>query len=212
MLLAVATVATAALAFAVVMGREWGPLARWSSRTFAVTWGGIVLSAAFPFALGVALALLALWALQAHARGRFALLAVLALAASPLAFILLAIVLAAIAIGRRAKPTDLAVPGVTIACAAAAELVLWRLFPDGGRYPFTVWSLLGVLTFCVVGAAITWNVDGARILRWLFVAYLVVCVTVFFVPSAVGANIMRLREVSVPVMVLCLSSCHMSWT
>ena len=34
-LLAVATVATAALAFAVVLGREWGPTARWSSRTFA---------------------------------------------------------------------------------------------------------------------------------------------------------------------------------
>src|SRR5512133_3606275 len=74
-LLAVATVSTAALAFAVVIGREWGPLARWSSRTFAVTWGGIVLSAAFPFALGVALALLALWALQAHGRARFAVLA-----------------------------------------------------------------------------------------------------------------------------------------
>src|SRR5438445_582693 len=67
-LLAVATIAAAALAFAVVIGREWGPTARWSSRTFAVVWAGIVLSAAFPFALGIALALLALWALQARAR------------------------------------------------------------------------------------------------------------------------------------------------
>ena len=56
-LLAVATIATAALAFAVVLGREWGPTARWSSRTFAVVWAGVVLSAAFPFALGIALAL-----------------------------------------------------------------------------------------------------------------------------------------------------------
>jgi hypothetical protein len=61
-LLAVATIATAALAFAVVLGHEFGPAARRSSRTFAVVWAGIVLSAAFPFALGVALALLALWA------------------------------------------------------------------------------------------------------------------------------------------------------
>ena len=52
-LLAVATIATAALAFAVVLGREWGPTARWSSRTFAGVWAGIVLSAAFPFALGI---------------------------------------------------------------------------------------------------------------------------------------------------------------
>src|SRR5438309_332724 len=74
-LLAVATVSTAALAFAVVIGREWGPAVRWSSRTFAVVWAGIVLSAAFPFALGAALALLAIWALQARKNGRFALLA-----------------------------------------------------------------------------------------------------------------------------------------
>ena len=48
-LLAVATIAAASLAFAVVLGREFGPAARWSSRTFAVVWAGIVLSAAFPF-------------------------------------------------------------------------------------------------------------------------------------------------------------------
>jgi hypothetical protein len=45
MLLAVATIALAALAFAVVLGREWGPTARWSSRSFAVVLsieGGLV--------------------------------------------------------------------------------------------------------------------------------------------------------------------------
>src|SRR5436190_10898036 len=99
-LLAVATVATAALAFAVVLGRQWGPTARWSSRTFAVVWAGIVLSAAFPFALGAALALLAMWALQAAKHGRFALLAALTLAASPLAFLLLALLLAGLGIAR----------------------------------------------------------------------------------------------------------------
>ena len=68
-LLAVASVATAALAFGVVAAREWGPAARWSNRSFAVVWAGIVLSGAFPFALGTALALLALWALQAGVGG-----------------------------------------------------------------------------------------------------------------------------------------------
>src|SRR5471030_1527245 len=37
-LLAVATIALAALAFAVVLGREWGSTVRWSSRSFAVVW------------------------------------------------------------------------------------------------------------------------------------------------------------------------------
>src|ERR1700757_310653 len=100
-LLAVATVALAALAFVVVLWHEWGPTARWSSRTFAVVWAGIVLSAAFPFALGFALALLAIWSLQAGARWRFAAFAALTLAASPLAFLLLVVVLAGVALARR---------------------------------------------------------------------------------------------------------------
>ena len=47
--LAVGTVAVAAFGFAVVAGREWGGVARWSSRSFAVVLGGFVISAAFAF-------------------------------------------------------------------------------------------------------------------------------------------------------------------
>src|SRR5438045_1064871 len=140
-LLAVATIATAALAFAVVIGREWGPTARWSSRTFAVVWAGIVLSAAFPFALGIALALLALWAVQARSHWRFALLAGLTLAASPLAFLLLALLLGGIAIERRAEPRRLLLPAAVIGAASAIELLLWRAFPEGGQYPFSLTDL-----------------------------------------------------------------------
>src|SRR5438034_9601541 len=114
-LLAVATVSTAAMAFAVVIGREWGPAVRWSSRTFAVVWAGIVLSAAFPFALGAALALLAIWALQAKKNGRFALLAALTLAASPLAFLLLALLLAGFGIARWRDRSALLAPALLLA-------------------------------------------------------------------------------------------------
>src|ERR687887_2069753 len=92
-ILALASIATAALAFAVILEREWGPSVRASSLSFAVVWAGTALSAAFPFALGAALALLALWALQQGRRGRFSALALLTLAASPLAFVLLAVLL-----------------------------------------------------------------------------------------------------------------------
>ena len=204
-LLAVATVATAALAFAVVIGREWGPTARWSGRTFAVIWAGVVLSAAFPFALGVALALLSLWALQASARGRFACLAILTLAASPLAFALLVVTLAGIGIARRTRLSALIVPGATIVVAAIAEFLLWRLFHGGGRYPFSLWSLMGVTTFCLLGAAITWTVETARVLRWMFLAYLAACLFAYFIPSEVGSNILRLRDAAVPVVVLAVS-------
>ena len=129
-LLAVATVALAALAFAVVLWREWGATTRWSSRTFAVVWAGIVLSAAFPFALGMAFALIAIWALQAGKRWRFAVLAALTLAASPLSFLLLVIVLAGVALARRESVNWVPVAGVL--AVAAFEAVLWRVFPGGG--------------------------------------------------------------------------------
>ena len=137
-LLAVASIATAALAFGVIASREWGPASRWSNRSFAVVWAGIVLSGAFPFALGAALALLALWALQAGRRGRFALLTVLALAASPVAFVLLGVILAGIGLSRAPRRTELALPLTTLALATAVELVLLRLFPAGGRFPFSL--------------------------------------------------------------------------
>src|SRR6185437_11215834 len=164
-LLAVATVALAALAFAVVIWREWGPTTRWSSRTFAVVWAGIVLSAAFPFALGTALALLALWALQANARWRFAGLALLTLAASPVAFLLLVVVLVGVAVGRARIQW---LPLAAIAVAGLVEVVLWRLFPGGGNFPFSLAELAAASVFCLLGLAFTWRLENARILRSVF--------------------------------------------
>src|SRR5919198_1007413 len=132
-LLALLSVSTAAFAFAVVIGREWGSAARWSSRAFALLWAATVLSAAFPFALGAALGLLALWALQQRRRVSFAVLAVLTLAASPLAFLFLVLVLVGLAVTRRPQRSELLLPAVVIACAALGEVVLMRLFPDGGK-------------------------------------------------------------------------------
>jgi hypothetical protein len=201
-LLAVATVALASLAFAVIVWREWGPTTRWSSRSFAIVWAGIVLSAAFPFALGMALALLALWALQASARWRFAGLAVLTLAASPVAFLLLVIVLLGVAIARaRVDWMPLAVVGI----AGGIELVLWRLFPGGGNYPYSFAELSAGIAFCVLGLAFTWRLENARVLRYLFAVYLAAMIVSYVVPSAVGENVARMRYAAIPLAVLILS-------
>ena len=85
------------------------------------------------------------------------------------------------------------------------EAVLWRLFPDGGRYPFSWQELLAACTFCLLGAALTWRVEGARVLRWLFIIYLGACLAAFAIPSSLGENVDRLRYVAVPVAVLSLS-------
>ena len=137
--------------------------ARWSNRSFAVVWAGVVLSGAFPFALGIALALLALWALQAGRRGRFALLTVLVLAASPVAFVLLAVILAGIGLSRAPRGAELALPLATLAVATAVELVLLRLFPAGGRFPFSLPEFAAACVFCGLGILLTWRVrDGRR--------------------------------------------------
>jgi hypothetical protein len=204
-LLAVATVSTAALAFAVVVSREWGPTARWSSRTFAVVWCGIIFSAAFPFALGAALALLAIWALQAHRPWRFAVLAALTLAASPLAFLLLALLLAGFGIARWSDRRALVGPGVTIAVFGVVEAALWRAFPASGKYPFSWQELLAAVVFCVLGFLMAWRVERAGLLRWMFVVYLAACLGAFVIPSAVGENVLRLRYAAIPLAVLTLS-------
>ena len=204
-LLAVASIATAALAFGVVAAREWGPAARWSNRSFAVVWAGVVLSGAFPFALGMALALLALWALQAGRRGRFALLTVLALAASPVAFVLLAIVLAGIGLARSPGRAGLVLPLATVGLATAVELLLLRLFPTGGRFPFSLPEFAAACVFCGFGIVLTWRVRSASMLRWIYVAYLVACTAAFLVPSSLGENVARLRYAAIPIAILTLS-------
>jgi hypothetical protein len=204
-LLAVATVATAALAFASVTWREWGPTARWSSRTFAVVWTGIMLAGAFPFALGVALALLALWALQRRAQLGFAALVLLTLAASPLAFVLLTVIAFGVGFAKRRKVKHLAVPAFALAATGAAELVLWRIFPDNARYPFSVADLVAASAFSLLGAALIWQIERARALRMVLLVYGFACVVAYLVPSALGSNITRLQYVAVPIAVLVAS-------
>jgi len=203
--LAVATVAVAALAFAAVLAREWGPLARWSSRSFAVVWAGIVVSAAFPFALGVALALLALWALQSGHRWRFAVLTLLTLAASPVALVLLAVVLAGIGLARRGSLRQSVVPALALAAAVAVELVLLRLFPGVGHYPFPASEAAAALGFCGVGLAWTWRLESARLLRFVFAAYAVAVAVVYLVPWGLGENVARLRYLALPLALLVLA-------
>jgi hypothetical protein len=200
-LLAVATVAAAALAFTLLVWREWGPAARLSSRSFAVLWTGIVLSAAFPFALAMAFALLALAALQREHRGRFALAAALCLAASPLAFALLAVLMGGLAVARRSL-RDVRVPVAVVLAGGLAEVALYRLFADTGRFPFSVWELIPALIFCGLGLIATWDVPAARPLHGLFWIYLLACLVAFAIPSSVGSNIERIRYAALPIALL----------
>ena len=203
--LAVVSTSLAATAFAVLVCREWGSSARASSRAFAAVWPAIVLAAAFPFALGAALAMLAVSALQQNRTRAFAILTVLALASSPLAFLILAVVLLGMAIGRRPTRARLVGPAVVVAGAGAAQLVVMRLFPSSGVFPFTFFEFLPALFFSVGGMALTYGVPRARVLYGFFGIYGVVCVLAFAIPSSLGSNIERVRYAALPLAVLVLA-------
>ena len=204
-LLAVLIVATSVAAFAVLVRREWGDQSRWAIRAFAVVWAGLVLSAAYPFMLGIALALLALCALQRDRRVLFIGCALLTLAASPVAFLLLVVVLVGVALARRGDRGRLVQPAVAIAAIGGLELVLTRMFPGRGSFPFSIEEFVAASTFCLIGLGLTWSIPRARVLRWTFAVYLVSCATAFAVSSPVGENIARLRFAAAPIAILTLS-------
>jgi hypothetical protein len=131
-------------------------------------------------------------------------LVALTLAASPLAFLLLTLLLAGAGVARRRERSALLVPALTLGAFGLVEVLLWRLFP-GGRYPFSIQELGAALVFCVLGAALTWRVERAKPLLWVFLIYLAACIGAYLIPSAVGENVARLRYAAVPVAVLLLS-------
>ena len=200
-LLAVLTAALSAGAFAVLVAREWPDAGRWPAWTFtAITPLGI-LTGAYPYALGLSLALVALTALRPRHTALFAVATGLSLAASPLAFVLLLLVLlAATAVSRfRVAPT------VVVAIVGIAGVTLQRLFPDGGRFPFPPAELAALLVFCTLGFVFTARVPAARLLNRFFAVYAVASIVAFVVPTAVGENIARLRFVALPLAVLALA-------
>src|SRR5262245_42223972 len=198
----VLSVAAAAGAFAIVAEREWGEAARWPSRVFAAVVAASVVTAAFPYLLGFALALAALAAVQRRMRAIVALLALATFAASPLAFLFLLLVALAAAIRSRRL---LLAPALAIASTCVAALALQRAFPGGGRFPFSAPELAAALVFCALGMAFTWRVPRARLLFALFVIYAAACLASYLIPSPIGENIARLRYIAIPLALLTFS-------
>src|SRR5207248_11386567 len=96
-------------------------------------------------------------------------------------------------------------PALAVALRGGAEFLLWRMLPSSGRYPFGLKELLWALGYCAAVVLVSWRVERARLLCFIFIAYAAGCIGAFLVPSAVGQNVDRFRFVAVPVMVLSLS-------
>jgi hypothetical protein len=202
-LLAVLSAAASTAAFTLVTRQAWGESTVWATRFFAFVAAASVLTASFPYGLGLALALAALVAIARSHLVWFAALTALTFAASPLAFLFLLVVLAAAGVSRSKR--EILKPALVAASICVIGLVLWRLFPDHGRYPFATGELVAVLSFCLLGAALTRRVERARILNLLFLAYGAVCLLAYVIPSGLGENVVRLRYAAVPIAALTLS-------
>ena len=197
---AVVSVALSAWAFASATGRRWGLPARWPSLAFAVTVPVVVMiSGMFPFIAGVAAAGLVVVLLQRRRPIAGALAIMVVPAFSPLAFLLLLVVLAA-SLAASSEPrvalrrNRWAIGAVAAALAVAATLKV--VFAQAGYYPFSLVDLGTALGFSAVGLIITRARVRRDFLSALFVVYALVNVALFVVPSPVGGNAARLYSIA----------------
>ncbi|MDX6377807.1 MAG: hypothetical protein QOE98_2110 [Gaiellaceae bacterium] len=169
-------------------GRVWPALA------FAISWPATLISGQYPFMLGSAFAMAAILALIRHHAIVALGIAALTALTSPLAFLLLTVVLAGLAVG--AGRDLFRRPRARLACAgllllAAAEVLVLRLFPVEGRFPFGFGDLAWLLLFVAVGLVAARSVP---VLRGIFLAYGLAATLVWFFPSGVGGNFERLAD------------------
>jgi len=190
-LLAALSAGVAAAAFARVVAYRPAAIA------FALVWGLFVLSGAYPFMLGVAFALAALACTRYipgtyRVRGlAFSGLAALTWAASPLALLLLLVVVAGL---RRWRAVAMLVPLV------ALQVALVLAFPNHGHFPFSWQEAAAAALFCVGAIALT----PGRPIRGVFVAWLALVALSFVFPSTLGENAARLRFLALPLALLVL--------
>ena len=197
---AVAASAVLASSVAAVARREWGPAANAPSLMLAVTaTATCCVSGVFPFLAGTAAAAVALACAQRRRRIGFGVATLVSLGFSPLAFGLLAVVLASYVVGGRhplgvARRNKAAV--AALVATAAACIVLQRAFPSGNWYPYHLSDLLVVALFSGAGLYLTASTPRARGLQMVFVAYMLLNLATFTVPDPVGSNTTRLFTIA----------------
>lgn len=200
----VISVVVSAGMFASVIVTQWGRQAIWPARSFAVFCLGPLLTGTYAYALGLALMLGALRAVQARRPWSSLVLAALTLLASPLAFVFLCLVLGAVASVRRRGGYCVRVVAGGTAALALAELALLLQFGSPGFYPFLIWNLLGVLAVSLLGLRLSRaeSRDDGSLLAALFAVWALTCVLGFAVRTPLGDNLDRLRYLAFPLVLL----------
>jgi hypothetical protein len=184
-LLGALAVVAAALLFERLAHERYGERAWLGALWLAAGAATCLLSGRITFALGLAVALGALLALQ---RGRLAIALAAALLtplASPVAALFLALAGTAYAIGeRRAR-------GLALAATALAPVAAFAIaFPEGGSHPFVASSFWPTIAFAALALALLPR--GERTVRAGVALYALGCVAAFAIDTPVGGNAARL--------------------
>jgi hypothetical protein len=185
---AVAAVVTA-WAYERIVGRE-STAARVSALWFATACMVSLVTGRLTFALGLALATLAVLALV---RGRLVWCGVAGAAAalaSPVAIAFLAIPLAAWGITARRLLPAAALLAVSVVPAAALSF----LFPEGGSFPFTASAFWPTLAGALLICAVLWR-SAPPVVRLSLVLYVALLVVSGAISSPMGGNAVRLGAI-----------------
>jgi hypothetical protein len=172
---------------------------RWGACLFAVAAVGDVWSGRLTFALGVALAMVCVYALSRKRLLVAAPAAGLCAAASPVAGVLLALAGLSYALARREPRVLLAVGGPVVVVVGAVR----ALFAEGGYEPYPTTSFAAT---AVVACLFLWALprgERNRVVRVGAVVYLVACLLCVAVRTPMGSNVERYGVLLAGALLLC---------
>ncbi|MEJ7798542.1 MAG: hypothetical protein WKF42_08590 [Solirubrobacteraceae bacterium] len=176
---------TSAVLFERIARRQYGDGARWGALLFGAGTAADLLIGRLTFALGVAIALSAVLALQRGHEWLGLALGVACTLASPVAGLFLALTGIAHWLATRER---LGLWLAVVAFTPAAALAL--LFPEGGSQPFAAGALAAIALGC--GLLLWLLPTHERVLRIGVLLYLAAALLAFAVSSPMGANVSRL--------------------
>jgi hypothetical protein len=195
----------ATILFGSIVRRQWGGISAWPARAFGVCAAAPMFTGLYSYSLGVTTLLGAVRAVQARRIYAAVALAALTLGFSPLAFAFLCLVLISIFLAARRLTMPAATLGTAVALLAGFEVIVLRLFPSGGTYPFHLVNLAAVLGVCTVGTLLARHAREGALLVTFFALWGATSILVSLVPTPIGGNWTRLNEIVFPLMLLTAS-------
>ncbi len=205
----VAAVLVTVALFTMVVDRQWGRASRAGAIWFAAAATVSLYSGRLTFALGVMLAMAAVFAAQRGGRLASLLLAASVSLASPVAALFLACCgFAHWLNGMLAREPDLR--GLELAAAAfATAAFVALLFPGGGDEPYVVSSFIPAIVLTLVAAALV--PASERLVRTGFLVYAGALLAAFVLATPMGGNANRLGVLLVGALFLCTAWSGEKW-